>query len=67
MLAESDSRLVGVLGWRVENLVVRVVDLLVASTLDPLVISRALVDTMETESATLVAAVLVFLAPSVQG
>ncbi len=62
MLAESDGRLVGVLGWQVENLVVRVVDLLVASPFDPLAIGRALVDTMETESVVLVAeAVLVFL------
>lgn len=62
MLAESDGRLVGVLGWQVENLVVRVVDLLVASTFDPLAIGRALVDTIEGESVALVAeAVLVFL------
>ena len=62
MLAEGDGRVVGLLGWQVENLVVRVVDLLVASSSDPLGVGRALVGTMETESAVLLAeAVLVFL------
>ena len=62
MLAEGDGRLAGLLGWQVENLVVRVVDLLIASALDPLAVGRALVTTMETESAVLLAeAVLIFL------
>ncbi|MCU0522032.1 MAG: hypothetical protein MUF84_15240 [Anaerolineae bacterium] len=62
MLAEGGDRVVGLLGWQVENLVVRVVDLLVVSAFDPLDVGRALVGTMETESAVLLAeAVLVFL------
>jgi len=62
MLAQVDARLVGLLGWQVENLVVRVSDLLISYPADPKVVGQALIDKMESEASVLVAeAVLLFL------
>lgn len=70
ILAESPAGLVGLLGWQVENLVVRVTDYLVASSMvDPLAVGRSMVSKMEDAAGELQAeAVLLFLpaAPSAQ-
>lgn len=48
LLAESDGdRLVGLLGWQVENLVVRVTDFLIAPGVDRVVVGELLVEAME--------------------
>jgi len=65
MVAESDGELAGVLGWQVENLVVRVTDYLIAaSQADPKVVGAALVEKMEAEARDLqVETSLLFLPP----
>ncbi len=47
MLAEWNGKLVGTLGWRAENLVVRVSDLLIGSVPDRVAVGRALLAEME--------------------
>ncbi len=65
MLAQMDGQPVGLLGWQVENLVVRVTDFLVSFPADPALVGQALIETMESEAKALVAeAVLLFLPPS---
>ncbi len=62
LLAERDSDLIGVLGWQVENLVVRLTDLLVASASERIVVGSALLSEMERAAAELQCeAVLLFL------
>ena len=46
-LAERDGELVGMLGWRAENLVVRVTDFLVGAVSDRVAIGNALLREME--------------------
>ncbi len=67
MIAEREGRLVGVLGWQVENLVVRVTDFLIASAVDPMMVGRALVGKMETEAMELQAEAVVLFLPSDAG
>ena len=62
MIAERDGRLVGLLGWQVENLVVRVIDFLIASAGNSDSDAYAMTTKMEAEGAELQAeSVLLFL------
>jgi len=47
LLAEREGVLVGMLGWRVENLVVRLTDFLVNATSERMTIGQALLEEME--------------------
>ena len=47
MVAERESDLIGMLGWRAENLVVRVTDFLIAPGTDNIAVGRALLSEME--------------------
>jgi len=53
LLAERDGDLVGMLGWRAENLVVRVTDFLVGPVSERVAISQALLAEMERAAAEL--------------
>ncbi|HQE94106.1 MAG TPA: hypothetical protein PLH19_15420 [Anaerolineae bacterium] len=65
LLAEQGKRIVGLIGWRVENLVVCVTDFLIAPGVDRVTTGRALVAAMEKEGEFLQAeAVLLFLPAS---
>jgi N-acetylglutamate synthase-like GNAT family acetyltransferase len=65
LLAEQDEKLVGMLGWQVENLVVRLTDLLVTSINDRMAISEALLAEMEKAAEELQCeAILLFLPKS---
>ncbi|HOT92576.1 MAG TPA: hypothetical protein PLJ78_11330 [Anaerolineae bacterium] len=62
LLAEEGKRLVGLIGWRVENLVIGVTDFLIAPGIDRVALGRALVSAMEREGELLQAeAVILFL------
>jgi hypothetical protein len=62
MIAEGDGAMVGLLGWQVENLVVRVTDFLLSGTGDSAQVAKALIDKMEAEGQELQAeAVILFL------
>jgi len=65
LLAEQDETLVGMLGWQVENLVVRLTDFLVKSVVDRMAVSEALLAEMEKAADELQCeAVLLFLPKS---
>ncbi len=49
LLAEQRGRIVGLTGWRVENLVICLTDFLIASGVDRVATGRALVTAMEKE------------------
>lgn len=49
MLAESDGATVGLLGWQVENLVIRVTDFLLSPGVDRAATGQAMVQAMEDE------------------
>ncbi|MBN1249096.1 MAG: hypothetical protein JXC32_15665 [Anaerolineae bacterium] len=63
MLAERAGQVVGLLGWQIENLIVRVTDCLIAASgAEAMRIARALIETMEAEARELRAeAALLFL------
>ncbi|MBN1261404.1 MAG: GNAT family N-acetyltransferase [Anaerolineae bacterium] len=62
ILAEQDDRIVGMLGWQVENLVARVTDFLIAPAFDRVVAGRALIEMMEEQAGQLqVEAIMLFL------
>jgi N-acetylglutamate synthase-like GNAT family acetyltransferase len=65
MIAEQDDgEMVGIMGWQVENLVVRVTDFLISPGVDRLAVGQAMSDTLEAEGRELQAeAVLLFLPP----
>lgn len=64
MCAEYNGQIVGLLGWQVENLVVRVTDFLIAPAIDRVVAGRALISAMEEEGRQLEAeAAILFLPP----
>jgi hypothetical protein len=64
MLAEKDGELIGMLGWRAENLVAQVTDFLVRSDEERLSAARALLGAMEDSAQELLCeAVVLFLAP----
>ena len=65
MIAEHEGRMVGLLGWQVENLVIRVTDFLIAPAIDRVVAGRALIQSMEEEGKLLQAeASILFLPPT---
>ncbi|MGC9469775.1 MAG: hypothetical protein ACP5HS_14355 [Anaerolineae bacterium] len=67
MLAEREGQMVGLLGWQVENLLVRVTDFLISPEVDVFATGKRLIETAEREGKELQAeAVLLFLpaAPS---
>ena len=62
MIANKQDKVVGLLGWQVENLVIRVTDFLTGSAVDRVTAGRALVDAMEVQGAELLAeAAMLFL------
>ncbi len=62
LLAQEGDRIVGLIGWRVENLVICVTDFLIAPGIDRMALGRALVSAMEKEGELLQAeAVILFL------
>ncbi|HEY88891.1 MAG TPA: hypothetical protein G4N98_04035 [Thermoflexia bacterium] len=64
LLAEYEGHPVGLLGWQVENLVVRVTDFLIAPAIDRVIAGRALIGEMEKAAQQLqVEAVILFLPP----
>jgi len=64
MLAEHEGEVVGLLGFQVENLVIRVTDFLIAPAVDRVVAGKALVPAMEEAGADLqVEAAILFLPP----
>ena len=65
LLAEQNETIIGLLGWQVENLVVRVTDFLVIEKPDNrLVVGEPLVQTMEDQAKDLKAeAILLFMPP----
>ncbi len=65
LLAEYRESLLGLLGWQVENLVVRITDFLIAPGADRMEVGRALIEAMESEGEQLQAeAVMLFLPPN---
>ncbi len=65
LLAEHNERTVGLLGWQIENLIVRVTDFLIAPAIDRVIAGRALIETMEEEASLLQAeAAILFLPPN---
>jgi N-acetylglutamate synthase-like GNAT family acetyltransferase len=65
MIAEEDGEMVGMMGWQVENLVVRVTDFLISPGVDRLAAGEAMSETIEDEGRELQAeAVLLFLPPN---
>ncbi|RLC83642.1 MAG: hypothetical protein DRI37_09995 [Chloroflexi bacterium] len=63
LLAEQRGRIVGLLGWQVENLIVRVTDFLIAPAMDRLVAGRALITKMEEQGCSLQAEVTILFLP----
>jgi N-acetylglutamate synthase-like GNAT family acetyltransferase len=65
MIAEQDGEMVGLLGWQVENLVVRVTDFLISPNVDRIAAGEAMSETIEDEGRELQAeAVLLFMPPN---
>ncbi len=64
MIAESQGRVVGLLGWQVENLVVRVSDFLITYGHAPAEIGRVLVSRMEEDAAELLVEAIILFLPS---
>jgi hypothetical protein len=64
LVAECRGRLVGLLGWQVENLVVRVTDFLIVYEREPAAVGQALVTRMEADGAELLAEVVILLLPN---
>jgi len=68
VVVEHAGELVGLLGWQVENLIVRVTDYLVASSVaDPMAVARALVSNMEAAALDLRAEVVLLFLPADPG
>ncbi len=64
LLAEHEEQLIGILGWQVENLVVRVTDFLIAPAVDRVIAGKALIGAMEKQAQLLQAeAAILFLPP----
>jgi N-acetylglutamate synthase-like GNAT family acetyltransferase len=63
LIAEHDERTVGLLGWQIENLIVRVTDFLIAPAIDRVIAGRALIETMEEEAYQLQAEVAILFLP----
>jgi len=63
LLAETGQKTVGMLGWQVENLVIRVMDFLLTPDMDKEVAGGALIEAMENEGEMLQAEVVVLFLP----
>ena len=64
MLAEQEDTLVGVMGWQVENLVIRVIDFLIAPMVNPITVGEILIEAVEEAGKELEAeASILFLPP----
>ncbi len=64
MLAEADGQIVGLIGFQVENLVIRVTDFLIAPGIERVAIGKALSSAMEEAGSVLQAeAAILFLPP----
>jgi N-acetylglutamate synthase-like GNAT family acetyltransferase len=62
MMAMRQGQIVGLLGWQVENLVIRVTDFLTGPAADRVTVGRAMVEAMEARGAELLAeAAMLFL------
>ena len=62
MIARQQGKVVGLLGWQVENLVIRVTDFLTGPTVDRVSVGRVLIEAMETKGSELLAeAAMLFL------
>jgi N-acetylglutamate synthase-like GNAT family acetyltransferase len=66
-LAEQDGKLIGLIGWHVEDLVVRVTDLLVSSSRGRRQIARLLFEAMESAAMELNAEAALLLLPRPSG
>ena len=65
LLAEAAGNIVGLIGWQVENLVIRVTDFLVSSQVDRVAAGEAMIEAMEEAGEELQAeASLLFLPPN---
>ncbi len=63
-IAEFDGQMVGLLGWQIENLVVRVTDFLIAPSIDRVVAGKAMIMAMEEEGRSLEAEAAVLFLPA---
>jgi len=63
LIAEHDEQTVGLLGWQIENLIVRVTDFLIAPAIDRVIAGRALIETMEEEAHKLQAEAAILFLP----
>ncbi len=63
LLAEVDEQPVGLVGWQVENLVIRVSDFLLAPTVDRMAAGQALISAMEEEGQALLCEVSMLFLP----
>jgi N-acetylglutamate synthase-like GNAT family acetyltransferase len=64
LLAEQEKRTVGLIGWRVENLVICVTDFLIAPSVDRVTMGRAFVTAMEKEGEFLQAEAAILFLPA---
>jgi N-acetylglutamate synthase-like GNAT family acetyltransferase len=64
MLAYKRDQVVGLLGWQVENLVIRVTDFLIGPLADRVSAGRVLIEAMEAEGAKLLAEAAMLFLPS---
>lgn len=64
MIAVQKDQVVGLLGWQVENLVIRVTDFLTGAVTDRITAGQALIGAMEAEGAELLAEAAVLFLPS---
>ncbi len=65
MVAEDGGEMLGLLGWHVENLVVRVTDFLLSPCEDAVVVGRTLIDEMETAGQDLQAEAVILFLPAI--
>ena len=63
MIALNGNQLAGILGWQVENLVIRVTDFLIGSMVDHVAVGQELINAMEGEGADLLAEVAMLFLP----
>ena len=64
LLAEQDGNLIGILGWQIENLIVRVSDFLIWPARERIAVGRLLLSEMELSAAELQCEVALLLLPS---
>jgi len=64
LMAFKGDQVVGLLGWQVENLVIRVTDFLVGPVVDSITVGQVLIEAMEAEGADLLAEAAILFLPS---